>query len=135
MKFEAGLHDFEDFAPIPANTYDFVIKEPLDVTEEKGKKTDIGGKTFKFVQFIEVASGEFAGKRVRRQFSNASKGSRYFMKSFLEKIGVAISKEGAFSSEDLLGKRFKATTSIRSYEKDGAPKTAAEVDTESIIAS
>ena len=134
MKFEAGLHDFEDFSPVPANQYDFLIREPMEITEDKAKKTDIGGKVFKFVQFLEISSGEFAGKRVRRQFSNATKGSRYFMKSFLEKIGVEISKTGSFSSEDLLGKKFKGTTSIRSYEKDGAPKTAAELDTESIVA-
>lgn len=135
MKFEAGLHDFADFTPIPPNPYEFVIKEPMEATEAKGEQTDIGGKQFTFVLYCEVATGEFAGKRVRRQFSNKSKGARYFMKSFMEKIGVAVSKEGAFASEDFLGKRFKANVGERMYDdKEGNKKKAADLDTESAVA-
>lgn len=135
MKFEAGLHDFADFAPVPPDTYEFVIKDPLAANKVQGEKTDIGGQQFTFVLFVEIASGEQAGKRVRRQFSNKSKGARYFMKSFMEKIGIAISSDGAFSSEDFLGKRFKATVGERMYKDDGGnDKKASDLDTESAVA-
>lgn len=135
MKFEAGLHDFADFSPVPPAEYEFLIREPMDITEAKGQKTDIGGKQYTFVLWCEIATGELAGKRVRRQFSNKSKGARYFMKSFMERISIPISSEGAFSSEDFLGKRFKATVGERIYEDDqGNKKKGNDLDTESAIA-
>lgn len=134
MKIEAGLHDFADFAPVPPATYEFTIKEPLEVKEAKGEKTDIGGKQFTFVLWVEIASGDQAGKRVRRQFSNKSKGARYFMKSFMEKLGIPVTKEGAFNSEDLLGRRFKAMVGERIYkDAEGNDKKASDLDTESTV--
>jgi len=135
MKFEAGLHDFADFTPVPPAEYEFVIKEPMEAKEVKGEQTDIGGKQFTFVIFCEIAKGDMAGKRVRRQFSNKSKGARYFMKSFMEKLGIPVSKEGSFSSEDFLGRRFKATVGERMYDDaQGNKKKAADLDTESAVA-
>lgn len=135
MKFEAGLHDFADFTPVPPAEYQFVIKEPMEANRVKGEKTDIGGDQFTFVLYCEITVGEHAGKRVRRQFSNKSKGARYFMKSFMEKLGIAISKEGSFASEDFLGRRFKANVGERLYDDaQGNKKKAADLDTESAIA-
>jgi len=135
VKFEAGLHDFSDFALLPSAEYEFVIKEPLEVTELKGQKTDISGKEYTFVLWAEVTVGEYAGKKVRRQFSNRSKGARYFMKSFMERLGISITKDGAFNSEDFLGRRFKATVGERAYtDQQGQEKKANDLDTESTIA-
>jgi len=134
MLIDGGLNDFADFSPVPVGVYDFVIKKPMDVTPEHDKQTDIGGKLFTFVIWPEILGGENAGKEVRRQFSNNSKGSRYFLKSFLEKIGVAITKEGAFNNSDLLGKKFRAAVNERIWEdKDGNKKKGSDLDTESII--
>jgi len=134
-RIEAGLHDFEDFSPIPSATYEFIIKEPMLVEPVVDKTTDIGGKTFNFILYPEVIGGEKAGRKIRRQFSNGSKGSRYFMKSFLEKIGVAVTKEGAFNSEDVLGRRFKAAVGERMYnDQQGNSKKANDLDTESAVA-
>ena len=132
MKIEGGLHDFTDISPIPPAEYELLIKDPIEVKKIEGESTDIGGTQYTFVLFVEVATGAFAGKRIRRQFSNKSKGSRYFMKSFMEKLGIAISKDGAFSSEDFLGRRFNATVGERMYkDKDNNEKKANELDTES----
>ena len=134
MRLEAGLHDVEDFSPVKPGTYDFVIKDPMECVPVVDQKTDIGGKCWNFVIRPEVLGGELAGKKVRRQFGNRSKGSRYFLKSFLERIGVAVSKEGAFTSEDLLGKRFRATVGERlGKDKDGNERMYADLDTESVI--
>lgn len=133
MKIDGGLNDFTDFSPVKVGVYDFLIKKPMDITPSTDK-TDIGGKKFTFVVWPEIIGGELAGKEVRRQFSNGSKGSRYFMKSFLEKIGVAISKEGTFNSEDLLGKKFRCAVGERRYkDAEGNDKTASDLDTESAI--
>ena len=135
MLLDAGLHDTADFTPIKAGVYDFVIKKPMDVVPVVDAKTDIGGKVFTFIIWPEILGGEYAGKEVRRQFSNGSKGARYYMKSFFEKIGVVITKEGAFNSSDLLGKRFRAAVGERSYtdKNDGSTKKASDLDTESAI--
>ena len=134
-RIEAGLHDFEDFSPVAPGTYDFVIKEPMQVIPNVTEKTDIGGKMFQFVIYPEVVGGPLAGKKVRRQFSNRSKGSRYFMKSFMDKVGVAITKEGAFNSEELLGRQFKATVNERMYtDKEGNSKKGSDLDSESVVA-
>ena len=134
-RIEAGLHDFEDFAPVTPGTYDFAIKEPMQVIPNVTEPTDIGGKMFTFIIMPEIIGGDLAGKKVRRQFSNRSKGSRYFMKSFLEKVGIKVSKEGAFNSEDLLGRQFKATVNERMYtDKEGNSKKAADLDSESVVA-
>ena len=134
MLIEGGLHDFTDFSPIKSDVYEFVIRKPMDVIPEHDKKTDIGGKFFKFVIWPEIIGGESAGKEVRRQFSNNSKGSRYYLKSFLEKIGVNITKEGAFSSEELLGKKFRCAVGERSWkDDDGSTKKGNDLDTESAV--
>lgn len=134
-RIEAGLHDFTDFSPFKPDVYEFIIKEPMLVEPVVDQKTDIGGKCFNFILYPEVVGGEYASRKVRRQFSNNSKGSRYFMKSFFEKIGVAITKEGAFNSEDLLGRKFKAAIGQRSYnDAQGNPKVANDLDTESAVA-
>ena len=135
MKIEGGLHDFTDYSPIPSANYEFVIKEPMEVKPNEGESTDIGGKVFTFIINPEVVGGDHAGRKVRRQFANKSKGSRYFMKSFLEKIGVSITKEGAFNTEDLLGRKFKAAVGERGYtDNDGNLKKANDLDTESVVA-
>jgi len=135
MRIEAGLNDFEDFSPLAPGNYSFVIKEPMEVIPESENKTDIGGKMFTFVIKPEVVGGDHAGKKCRRQFSNRSKGSRYFLRSFLEKLGIALQETGGFNSEDLLGKQFKAEVGERLYnDKEGNQKKAADLDTESIVA-
>lgn len=134
MLLDAGLHDVADFTPIPPNNYDFVIKKPMEVKPVSGEKTDIGGNKFTFIIYPEILGGEMGGKEVRRQFSNGSKGSRYFLKSFLTKIGVNVTKEGAFASEDLLGKRFRAAVGERAYkDQQGKEKMAADLDSETAI--
>lgn len=134
MLIDGGLNDFADFSPVAVGVYDFVIKKPMDVVPNRDKQTDIGGKLFTFVIWPEIVGGDNAGKEVRRQFSNGSKGSRYFLKSFLEKIGVAITKEGAFNSTEIMGKTFRAAVNERMYKDgDGNQKKAADLDTESII--
>ena len=133
---EAGLHDFTDFSPFKPDVYEFIIKDPMQVEPVVDQKTDIGGKCFNFILYPEVVGGEYAGRKVRRQFGNGSKGSRYFMKSFFEKIGVPMTKEGAFNSEDLLGKKFKAGVAQRGYnDQQGNPKVANDLDTESAVAA
>lgn len=135
MLIDAGLNDFEDFSPIPPDNYTFVIKDPVEVVPSADEKTDIGGKLFTFIIRPEVVGGKQAGKKVRRQFSNKSKATRYFLRSFLEKVGVPLRESGGFSSEDLLGRSFKASVGERIYnDKDGNSKKAADIDTESIIA-
>jgi len=134
MLIEAGLNDFEDFSPLPSGKYDFIIKEPAEV-KPGDDPTDIGGKMYTFVLFAEVVGGEQAGKRVRRQLSNRSKASRYFLRSFLEKIGVVVAGGGGFSTEDILGRQFSALVGERIYkDKDGNDKKAAELDEGSIVA-
>ena len=134
MRIESGLHDFTDFSPIPPANYEFIIKEPMEVKPGAGETTDIGGKVFTFIIMPEIVGGEHAGRKIRRQFANKSKGARYFMKSFLEKIGVAITKEGAFNTEDLLGRRFKAAVGERMYTDEGGnSKKANDLDTESAV--
>lgn len=134
MLIPGGLNDFADFSPVAVGVYDFVIRKPMEVNPAHDEKTDIGGKKFTFVIWPEIVGGPCAGKEVRRQFSNGSKGSRYFLKSFLEKIGVNITKEGAFSSEEALGKKFRAAVNERIYkDNDGNEKKAADLDTESIV--
>jgi len=135
MLIPAGLNDFEDFSPLPVGNYGFIIKEPAEVVPNTSEKTDIGGNLYTFIVFAEVVEGPQAGKRVRRQSSNRSKASRYFLRTFLEKIGVNIQDGGGFASEDILGRQFKAAVSERVYkDKDGNDKKAAELEVESIVA-
>ena len=134
MLIDGGLHDVADFSPIPVGVYDMIIKDPMEVIAVVDKKTDIGGKVFTFIIWPEIIGGDNAGKKVRRQFSNQSKGSRYFLKSFLDKIGVSITKEGAFASENLLGKKFRAAVNERIYkDAEGNEKKASDLDTESAV--
>jgi hypothetical protein len=134
MLIDANLNDFEDFSPIPVNTYDFVVKEPVEVIPVVDEKTDIGGRQFIFIIRPEVVGGEHAGKKSRVRMSNKSKASRYFLKSFLEKIGVTIQSNGQFSSEDLLGKNFRASISEVAGTGENAGKKYSNLDTESAIA-
>ena len=134
MKIEAGLHDVADFSPLPAGEYEFIIKDPMDIVPVVDERSDIGGKVYNFVVYAEVASGEHAGKRVRRGFTNRSKATRYFLRTFLDRIGVSIEGSGSFNSEDLLGRRFKANVSERSYtDQNGNERKAADLDVESIV--
>lgn len=134
MRIEAGLDDFEDFSPLAPGTYDFIIKKPVDVTPNVDEKNDIGGNLYTFVVYPEVESGEKAGKEVRRQLSNRSKASRFFLRNFLERIGVEVSVGGSFATEDMLGRRFRAVVMERTYkDKDGNEKKAADFDDRSII--
>lgn len=135
MRIEAGLNDYADYSPIPPGTYEFVIKDPLVSIPVLDSKTDIGGNQYKFELTLEIVGGEQAGKKVFRRFTNKSKGSRYFLRSFLEKVGASIGEKGGFSSEDLLGKRFKAAVNDRLYKDDaGNEKKASDLDTESVVA-
>lgn len=135
MKIEAGLQDFEDFSPVAPGAYTLTIKKPIEVIPSVDEKTDIGGKLYQFVIRPEIVGGPSAGKGLRRQLSNRSKASRYFLRTFLEKIGVSLSKEGGFNTEDLLGRQFKANVGERAYvDKEGNTKKAAEIDDNSIVA-
>ena len=135
MLIEAGLNDFEDFTPVPQGTYEFVIKEPVEVVSNADDKTDIGGKLYTFIIRSEIVGGEQAGKTVRRQFTNKTKATRYFLRSFLGKVGINISSGGGWSTEDLLGRRFRASVGERIYkDRDGNEKKAADLDTESTVA-
>jgi len=136
MLIDAQLNDFEDFSPVKPDIYDFVIKEPVEIVPVVGEATDIGGKAYTFVIRPEIVGGEQAGKKVRRQFSNKTKATRYFLRSFLEKVGVNINDGGGFTSEDLLGRRFRGAVGERSYtdKNDGSIKKASDLDTESIVA-
>jgi len=134
MLIDAGLNDFEDFSPVKPGTYDFIIKEPVEITPEVVDKTDIGGKMYNFIIRPEIVGSDMAGKKVRRQFSNKSKATRYFLRSFLEKIGVNIKEGGGFTSEDVLGRKFRATVGERLGTGDNAGKKYADLDTESIVA-
>jgi hypothetical protein len=134
MLIEAGLNDFEDFSPVPPGSYEFIIKEPAEIKVNKEEKTDTGGALITVIVKPEVVGGEQAGKKVRRQLSNRSKASRFFLRSFLEKVGVQVSKVGGFASEELLGRRFKANVSERMYkDADGNEKKAAELEENSIV--
>ena len=136
MLIDAGLNDFEDFSPVKPDVYEFVIKEPVEIMPIVDEQTDIGGRAYNFVIRPEIVGGEQAGKKVRRQFSNKTKATRYFLRSFLEKVGVTINTGGGFTSEDLLGRRFRAAVGERSYidKNDGTTKKASDLDTESIVA-
>lgn len=134
MLIEAGLNDFEDFSPVAVGVYDFVIKEPVEIIPVVDEKTDIGGMMYNFIIRPEIVSGEQAGKKVRRQFSNKSKATRYFLRSFLEKVGVSIREGGGFTSEDLLGRKFRAAVGQRAGTGEKANTMYADLDTESIIA-
>jgi len=136
MLIDAQLHDFEDFSPVPPAIYTFAIKTPMEIVPLVNEKTDIGGSAFTFIIRPEIVGGEQGGKTVRRQFSNKTKATRYFLKSFLDKIGVNISGSGQFTSENLLGRQFKGAVTERSYldKNDGSTKKASDIDTESIVA-
>jgi len=135
MLIDAGLNDFEDFSPVPPGIYEFAIKEPVEVAPIVDEQTDIGGKAYNFVIRPEVVGGEQAGKKVRRQFSNKTKATRYFLRSFLEKVGVSIREGGSFTSEDLLGRRFRAAVGERIWkDKEGNERKGADLDSESIVA-
>jgi hypothetical protein len=134
MLIDAQLNDFEDFGPIQVGTYDFAIKEPVEVIPTADEKTDIGGKQYTFIIRPEIVGGASAGKKARIRLSNKSKASRYFLKSFLEKVGCAIQGSGAFASEDLLGLQFRASVGERMGTGENAGKKYADLDTESVIA-
>ena len=65
---------------------------------------------------------------------NKSKASRYFLKSFLEKIGVNIQPTGGFSSEDILGRNFRASVGEVIGKGENEGKKYANLETESAIA-
>lgn len=136
MLLPAGLNDVADYSPVPVGNYEFVIKEPMEITPDKdGAKSDINLAIYKLVINPEIAKGEHAGKKVRRMFTTKSKGTRYWLKSFMEKLGVSVTKEGQFNSEDLLGRRFTANVGERGYtDAEGAAKKASDLDTESVKA-
>jgi len=135
MRIEAGLNDVADFGPVPAGQYELAIKEPMEVVPVVDEKTDIGGRVYNFTVWCEITAGEHAGKRIRRGFTNRTKGSRYFLKTFLERIGVAVDEKGGFATEDLLGKRFKAYVSERVYtDSNGQERKTNDLDVESIVA-
>lgn len=135
MLIDAQLNDYEDFSNIPPASYEFIIKEPVE-SNPLPEPTDIGGKAFQFIIRPEVVGGEQAGKKLRKTATNKSKASRYFLRSFLEKIGVNIQEGGGFTTEDLLGRRFRGTVGERlgkvGTESEG--KKYADLDTESIVA-
>jgi hypothetical protein len=134
MLLDANLNDFEDFGPIPAGKYSFTIKTPAEVTSNAGEKNDIGGQLFKIIFYPEIVGGEQSGKRCRVSFSNQSKGNRYFLKSFMEKIGVTITGSGAFNSDDLMGKTFNAAITITMGKGEKAGTKYSNMDTESAVA-
>jgi hypothetical protein len=134
MLIDAQLNDFEDFGPVKPGTYEFIIKEPVEVIPVVDEQTDIGGKCYNFIIRPELVGGEQAGKKVRRQFSNKSKATRYFLRSFLEKVGVNIQEGGRFTSEDLLGRKFRAAVGERMGTGENTGKKYADLDTESIVA-
>ena len=133
MLIDAGLNDYEDFSNIPPAAYEFIIKEPVE-TNELPDATDIGGKAYQFIIRPEVVGGEQVGKKLRKTATNKSKASRYFLRAFLEKVGVNIQEGGQFTSEDLLGRRFRGTVGERLGTGENAGKKYADLDTESIVA-
>ena len=134
MKLEAGLHDVADFSPIAPGKYEFVVKEPAEVVPEVADKTDIGTKMYRINVKCEIVGGENAGKKLTRRFTNKSKATRYFLKTFLEKVGVKV-EAGNFNTEDLLGRRFSAIVGERAYtDQEGNEKKAADLDVESVVA-
>ena len=136
MLIEAGLDDFEDFSPLPVGVYNFIVKEPLEVQASAGEVNDIGGKLYTFIIRPEVMGGDHAGKKVRRQLTNKTKATRYFLRTFLEKIGVEVSRGGGFSTEAVLGKQFEAAVRERKYKdrETGDEKVATDFDYNSIVA-
>lgn len=134
MLVPSGLHDVADFSPVPVGNYEFVIKEPMEITPDPtGVKSDIGLPIYKLIINPEIVKGEHVSKKVRRMFTTKSKGTRYWLKSFMEKLGVSITKEGKFNSEDLLGRRFTANVGERGYtDAEGTAKKASDLDTESV---
>jgi len=136
MRIDAGLNDFADFSPLEKGSYSFIIKDPAEIIPVVDEKTDIGGAKFNIKFICEVASGKDAGKKVYLRKSNASKASRYFLKTFLEKVGVPIGQGGAFNSEDILGRQFKADVILRPWtdKTTGEAKTSADLDDKSILA-
>jgi hypothetical protein len=134
MLLDAGLDDFEDFSPVPPGVYEFIIKEPVEI-KPLTEKTDVGKDAFEFILRPEIVGGDQAGKKVRRQFTNKTKATRYFLRSFLEKVGVDIRTGGGFTSEDLLGRRFRAAVGERLVtEGASAGKKFADLDSESAVA-
>jgi len=133
MKLEAGLHDVADFSPITPGVYELVIKEPPEIIPEVYDETDIGGKMYTINVQCEIASGPEAGKKVWRRITNKSKATRYFMKRFLEGIGITIGSDGSFITENMLGRKFKAAIYDRQYkDADGNEKKASDIDLESV---
>ncbi len=134
MRVEGGLHDVADLTPIKPSNYEFVFKTPLEINPDVNEKTDIGGRLYTFIAWPEVATGPEAGKKARRQFNNKTKGSRYYLKRFLEMIGITIGSDGSFNSDTLLGKRFKADIIERPYidKNTGEAKKASDLVVDSI---
>ena len=134
MLIDAQLNDYEDFSNIPPATYEFIIKEPVETTPIADILTDIGGKAYQFIIRPEVVGGEQAGKKLRKTATNKSKASRYFLRTFLLKIGVNVQEGGGFTTEDLLGRRFRGTVGERLGTGENVGKKYADLDTESIVA-
>ncbi len=133
MLIDAQLNDYEDFSQLPPGQYEFVIKTPVE-SNPLPDPTDIGGTAFQFIIWPEVVGGDQGGKKLRKTATNKSKASRYFLRAFLEKIGVNIQEGGGFTTEDILGRRFKGTVGERLGTGENAGKKYADLDTESIIA-
>ncbi|RLC39540.1 MAG: hypothetical protein DRH51_06945 [Candidatus Coatesbacteria bacterium] len=134
MKVEAGLNNFEDYSPLPPGKYTFAIKEVPEVETIPDEQTDIGGRSYRITVVCEVVEGEHSGKTVRRTFVNRTKGTRYFLHTFLVCLGVPIDETGAFRTEDLVGKKFSAVVSERGYtDANGNERKAADLNVESVV--
>jgi hypothetical protein len=134
MLLDASLNDFENYGPIPADKYEWIIRKMPEVVINPNEKTDINTTMFSLLFYPEVSTGEMKGKECRVSFMNKTKGNRYFLKSFLEKIGVPVSSNGSFDSNDMLGKQFTAAIVITEGKGTNAGKKYSNMDTESAVA-
>ncbi len=108
MKIQAQLNDVADFTPLSEGLHKFQIEETPEV-----QRNDDG--TLAVVVRAVCIDEQEKGKIVRRRFSAATPGSRYYLKAFLTALGVSIDADGSFETSNLIGKKFQAIVKHREY--------------------
>lgn len=133
-RVSAGLNVVSERKIAPEAKYTLVIKKPVDF-KALSDKSDLGDTAYEFIFWPAIeGAGELDGHEIRHRATTSTKGSRWFLKTFLTGIGVSVAEDGSFDTDDVPGKRFSTIVKQRTYkDKNDRDAVANELDPQGCI--
>lgn len=120
-RIDLDLSDVKDFAPIPDDTYPATINEISEV--KQGPKSKYVTATF------EINDGEFAGRKLFRNYPISGAGAGFFTEMVNKATGVELSpgELTSYDTDDLIGAHLQIVVKGEEYP-EGSGEFRPQVD-------